>query len=72
MGAIGAFLGWQAAVFSLMASSMIGALVGVGLILMRRREWSSRLPYGPYIALAAVLWLFGGKEFVTRFLLGSP
>ena len=42
MAAIGAFLGWKATVFSLMASSMIGAFVGVALILARRREWSSR------------------------------
>jgi leader peptidase (prepilin peptidase)/N-methyltransferase len=68
MAAIGAFLGWKATVFALMASSMIGALVGVTLILMRKREWSSRLPYGPYIALAAILWMFGGKEFVERYL----
>ncbi|MEI9865653.1 MAG: prepilin peptidase [Limisphaerales bacterium] len=68
MGAIGAFIGWQGALFSLMVSSMIGALVGVALILMRKREWSSRLPYGPYIAAAAVLWLFGGKKiFYTLF-----
>ena len=58
MGAIGAFLGWQSTVFSLMVSSMIGAAIGVGLILIGRREWSSRLPYGPYIALAAVIWMF--------------
>ena len=63
MGAIGAFIGWQGAVFSLMVSSMIGAAVGIILILMRRREWSSRMPYGPYIALAAVIWIFGGKKF---------
>jgi leader peptidase (prepilin peptidase) / N-methyltransferase len=31
--------------------------------LLRRREWSSRMPYGPYIALAAVIWIFGGKKF---------
>lgn len=61
MAAIGAFLGWQATLFSLMVSSMIGAVAGVALIVMGRREWSSRLPYGPYIAAAAVLWLFGGK-----------
>jgi hypothetical protein len=30
----------------------------VSLIVMRRREWSSRLPYGPYIAVAAAIWLF--------------
>jgi len=64
MGAIGAFLGWQGVMFSLMLSSMIGAVVGVALIAMRRREWSSRMPYGPYIALAAAIWIFGGKKLV--------
>ena len=63
LGAIGAFIGWQGAIFSLMVSSMIGAAVGIILILLRRREWSSRMPYGPYIAAAAVLWLFGGQKF---------
>jgi leader peptidase (prepilin peptidase)/N-methyltransferase len=63
MGAIGAFLGWQGVMFSLMLSSIIGAVVGVTLIVMRRREWSSRMPYGPYIALAAAIWIFGGKRF---------
>ena len=64
MGAIGAFLGWQAVIFSLMLSSMIGAAAGVTLIVMRRRQWSSRMPYGPYIALAATIWIFGGKKLV--------
>jgi leader peptidase (prepilin peptidase)/N-methyltransferase len=64
MGAIGAFIGWQGVMFSLMISSMIGAAVGVTLIALRRREWSSRMPYGPYIALAATIWIFGGKKLV--------
>ena len=65
MAAIGAFIGWQGAVFSLMASSLIGSVAGIVLILLRKREWSSRMPYGPYIAAAAVLWLFGGKNLFT-------
>jgi leader peptidase (prepilin peptidase)/N-methyltransferase len=64
MGAIGAFVGWQGVVFSLMLSSMIGAAVGVVLIALRRREWSSRMPYGPYIALATAIWIFSGKKIV--------
>lgn len=62
MAAIGAFIGWQGVVFSLMISSLIGALVGVALIALHRREWSSRMPYGPYIALAAVIWIFWGAR----------
>jgi leader peptidase (prepilin peptidase) / N-methyltransferase len=65
MGAIGAFIGWQGAVFSLAVSSFIGAAAGVALILMRKRAWSSRMPYGPYIALAAVIWIFGGKKIFS-------
>ena len=71
MAAIGAFLGWKAVVFSLTVSSLIGSLVGVSLILMRRQEWSSRLPYGPYIALAAAIWVFGGKRLLEWWLGGG-
>lgn len=62
MAAVGAFLGWQAVVFSLIASSLIGSFVGVGLVATRRSEWSARLPYGPWIALAAAIWIFGGSH----------
>ena len=65
MGAIGAFLGWQGALFSLMVSSLIGASVGIMLILLRKREWSSRMPYGPYIALAAAVWIFAGPRIMA-------
>lgn len=64
MGAIGAFLGWPAVLFSLIVSSFIGAVVGLVLVVLRRRELSSRLPYGPYIALAAALWIFAGPRLV--------
>jgi leader peptidase (prepilin peptidase)/N-methyltransferase len=60
MAAIGAFLGWRAVLFSLAASSVIGSLVVGALIALRQREWSTRLPYGPYIAVASVIWIFGG------------
>jgi leader peptidase (prepilin peptidase)/N-methyltransferase len=67
MAAIGAFLGWQAVIFSLMVSSVIGSLVGCGLIAARRRQWSDRLPYGPYISVAATIWIFAGKQLLALF-----
>ena len=68
MAAIGAFLGWQACFFSLMVSAIIGSMVGITLIVFKKQEWSSRLPYGPYIALAAMLWIMGGNRLTTWWL----
>ncbi|MEW6305034.1 MAG: prepilin peptidase [Verrucomicrobiota bacterium] len=65
MAAIGAFIGWPGVVFSLMVSSIIGSIVGVSLVLMRKQEWSSRLPYGPYIAIAATIWVFKQAEIMA-------
>ncbi len=58
MAAIGAFLGWQATIFSLMVSAVLGTLVSLGAIAIRKVEWSSRIPYGPYIAVAAIIYMF--------------
>jgi leader peptidase (prepilin peptidase)/N-methyltransferase len=65
MGAIGAFLGWSAVLFSLMLSAVLGSLISVILIAFQKRGWSSRIPYGPYIALAAAIWVFGGRRLVA-------
>jgi len=65
MGAIGAFLGWKSVIFSLVVSSFIGAVVGLLLVVSGRRALSSRLPYGPYIALAAALWIFAGEDLLA-------
>jgi leader peptidase (prepilin peptidase)/N-methyltransferase len=67
MAAIGAFLGWQAVVFSLMASSIIGSAVILILIALKRHSISSRLQYGPYIAAAATIWIFGGHGWWNWF-----
>jgi leader peptidase (prepilin peptidase)/N-methyltransferase len=67
MAGIGAFLGWQATVFSLVVSSFIGALVGGLLILFKRHERSNPIPYGPYIAAAAALWIYSGKPLMDWF-----
>jgi leader peptidase (prepilin peptidase)/N-methyltransferase len=64
MGAIGAFLGWKAVIFSLVMSSFIGAMVGLALVVTGKRALSSRLPYGPYIAMAAAIWIFFGPNLL--------
>lgn len=58
MAAIGAFLGWQATLFSLVVSSFLGSAVGIIGMTMKGRERFARIPYGPYIAAAAAIWIF--------------
>lgn len=67
MGAIGAFFGWPAVLFTLMVSSVIGSLVGVGLIIGRKYEWQSRIPFGPYLAAACLVWMLGGREWWANY-----
>ena len=57
---IGAFLGWEAILFTIFAASIIGAVVGVTQKLMAREDWSRPLPFGPYLAFGAFLWIFTG------------
>lgn len=68
MGAIGAFFGWMAVPFTIMLSSVIGSLVGIVFILMRKYEWQSRIPYGPYIALACLVWMLGGRDATYEYM----
>ena len=63
MGAIGAFFGWPAIFFTVMLSSILGSLVGIFLIVAKKYQWQSRIPYGPYIALACLVWMLGGREW---------
>lgn len=63
MGAVGAFLGWQAALFTIVGGAMLGSLVGVTLILTRRAKLQGLIPFGPYLSLAALIWIYWGPLF---------
>lgn len=67
VAAIGAFLGMRAVYFTIMAGSVIGAIVGLLMIVIGKREWSARIPFGPYLALGGVVWIFFGPELVDAY-----
>jgi len=65
LAAMCAFLGGKSIIWILPLSSLIGSFLGIALILYQRGAWGTRIPYGPFLGLAALLWLFGGHEFIN-------
>jgi len=58
---IGAVLGWTSIPFVILVSSILGSLVGLGLALRSQAGLKSVIPFGPYLAFAAVLFILGGE-----------
>jgi leader peptidase (prepilin peptidase)/N-methyltransferase len=59
---IGAVLGWSAVPFVVLTSSVIGSVVGLSLAVRSRTGLKSEIPFGPYLAGAALIYLLGGDS----------
>jgi leader peptidase (prepilin peptidase) / N-methyltransferase len=68
LGAIGAYLGWRGVLFAIVGSSFVGSMVGLILVFSGKKELQSRIPYGPYLALAAIVWMYWGPALWDRYL----
>lgn len=68
LAALGAFLGWQMLPLVVLLSSVAGALIGGALILAARRGRNIPMPFGPYLALAGGVALFGGRALTEAYL----
>jgi len=64
LAAMCSFLGAMSITWILPLSSLIGSVLGLTLIFWQRGAWGTRIPYGPFLGLAAILWLFGGGDFM--------
>jgi leader peptidase (prepilin peptidase)/N-methyltransferase len=65
---IGAYLGWRQAFFTLILASFVGALVGVGVIFFRKRDFQYSLPFGTFLAPAAFFSLLWGEKILRAYL----
>lgn len=55
---IGAFLGWQSLLYVVFASSLAGSVVGIAAMFKQGKGGQTRIPYGPFLALSAMSYLF--------------
>ena len=62
---IGAFVGWQGVLWTVLVSSVLGSIVGVYL---RFKKGEQMIPFGPYLGLAAFLYIFFGEKTIRAYL----
>lgn len=76
LAVIGAVLGWRALPFVVFVGAMVGALVSLPIAIWTRRRGGGtaeplrrlQIPFGPFLALAALAYLFGGPELIQLWL----
>jgi len=62
---LGAFLGWHAVLVTIFLAAVLGACVGLTLIFLRRKGRREPLPFGPFLALGALLAMVWGDTILT-------
>ncbi len=68
LAALGAWMGWQMLPGIILLSSVVGAVVGLSLIVLRRQDSQKPIPFGPYLAGGGLVSLFYGHELIAWYL----
>jgi leader peptidase (prepilin peptidase)/N-methyltransferase len=68
LAAIGAWLGWKMLPIVILLSSLVGAVVGIALIVFARHGRNTPIPFGPYLAAAGLIALFWGETINRTYL----
>ena len=68
LAALGAWQGWQMLPLIVLLSSLVGAAIGILLIILAKRGRDVPIPFGPYLATAGLLALFWGQEITQQYL----
>lgn len=61
---IGALQGWQALPFIIFCSSLLGSVIGIGAMIVQGKGGQTRIPYGPFLAVASLLYLFFDEQIM--------
>jgi leader peptidase (prepilin peptidase)/N-methyltransferase len=62
---LGAFLGWKSLFFILFVSSLMGAVIGISLIIAKGKDMKYAVPFGPFLSVAAIAYLFVGFDVMN-------
>jgi leader peptidase (prepilin peptidase)/N-methyltransferase len=68
LAALGAWLGWQMLPIIILLSSLVGAVCGIALMVIKRRGKEIPIPFGPYLAMAGWIALLWGNTIMATYL----
>ena len=68
LAAIGAWFGWQLLPAVILLSSVVGAVIGIGMIIFKGKSGGTAIPFGPFLALGGIAALFFGQQLVGFYL----
>jgi len=68
LAALGAWLGWRMLLPIVLFAAVVGAVTGIGLIIVRRHQRGVPIPFGPFLAAAGWLAMMWGPQIVARYL----
>ncbi|WP_111643187.1 prepilin peptidase [Marinimicrobium alkaliphilum] len=68
LAALGAWMGWQLLPVIILLSSLVGAVIGIGMILALGRDRNIPIPFGPYLAIAGWIALLWGDTLMAQYL----
>jgi len=68
LAALGAWLGWQMLPLIVLLSSVVGAAIGISLVVFKGRDHQTPLAFGPYLAIAGGIALFFGRSLIAIYL----
>ena len=69
LAAIGAWFGWQIIPAVILLSSVVGAIIGIALIVFQNKEGNTAIPFGPFLALGGIAALFFGQQLASFYLI---
>ncbi|MDP8213734.1 MAG: prepilin peptidase [Candidatus Euphemobacter frigidus] len=68
MAAVGAWQGWQMVLLAIFLGALVASVVGVTFIILKKAQWGSRIPFGPFLAAGSLITLFFGWEILFWYL----
>ncbi|MCW8886591.1 MAG: A24 family peptidase [Motiliproteus sp.] len=68
LAALGAWMGWQLLPLIVILSSVVGAIIGIAMILFKGREQGQPMPFGPFLAIAGWIAMLWGEQITSTYL----